>query len=53
LYAYFLDLSPDEIPFLSVPLHTLIQLEAKAYGCKEKRMRIIINEELNATSFDS
>jgi broad specificity phosphatase PhoE len=43
LYAYFLDLPTEEIPFLSIPLHTLIRLEAKAYGCKEKRMRIIVD----------
>lgn len=45
LYAYFLDLPAEEIPYLSVPLHTLIRLDAKAYGCKEKRMRIVINDE--------
>ena len=42
LYAYFLDLPADEIPFLSIPLHTVIRLEAKAYGCKEKRVRIVV-----------
>eukprot|EP00596_Hydrurales_sp_CCMP1899_P002263 CAMPEP_0119034028 /NCGR_PEP_ID=MMETSP1177-20130426/1086_1 /TAXON_ID=2985 /ORGANISM="Ochromonas sp, Strain CCMP1899" /LENGTH=503 /DNA_ID=CAMNT_0006991219 /DNA_START=82 /DNA_END=1593 /DNA_ORIENTATION=+ len=42
LYAYFLDLPTEEIPFLSMPLHTLIRLEAKAHGCKEKRMRIVM-----------
>ena len=41
LYAYFLDLPAQEIPFLSIPLHTLIKLEMHAYGCKEKRIRII------------
>ena len=45
LYAYFLDLPADEIPFLSIPLHTLIRLEAKVYGCKEKRMRIVIDPQ--------
>lgn len=45
LYAYFLDLPADEIPYLSIPLHTVIKLEAKAYGCKEKRMRIVVNED--------
>ena len=40
LYAYFLDLPAEEIPYLSIPLHTLIRLDARAYGCKEKRMRI-------------
>ena len=42
LYAYFLDLPVEEVPFLSIPLHTLIRLESKAYGCKEKRMRIVV-----------
>jgi 6-phosphofructo-2-kinase/fructose-2,6-biphosphatase 2 len=45
LYAYFLDLPADEIPFLSIPLHTLVRLEAKAYGCKEKRMKIVTKED--------
>lgn len=45
LYAYFLDLPAEEVPFLAIPLHTVIKLEAKAYGCKEKRMRIVVNEE--------
>lgn len=44
LYAYFLDLPAEEIPFLSIPLHTLIRLEAKAYGCNEKRVRIVVNQ---------
>ena len=41
LYAYFLDLPTEEIPFLSIPLHTLLKLEMHAYGCKEKRIRIV------------
>lgn len=45
LYAYFLDMPLEEIPFLSIPLHTLIRLETKAYGCKEKRMKIVIDEK--------
>ena len=55
LYAYFLDLPVEEVPFLSIPLHTLVRLEAKAYGCKEKRMRILVEgdpaEPKNAVSF--
>ena len=43
LYAYVLDLPVEEIPFLSIPLHTLIRLEAKAFGVKEKRMRIVVD----------
>ncbi len=34
LYSYFVDLPPAEIPHLDVPLHTVIKLEPKAYGCK-------------------
>jgi len=45
LYAYFLDLPAEEVPFLSIPLHTLIRLDPSAYGCKEKRVRILIRDE--------
>jgi broad specificity phosphatase PhoE len=45
LYAYFLDLPAEEIPFLSIPLHTLVKLEVSAYGCKEKRVRIVTKSE--------
>ncbi len=45
LYAYFLDLPAEEIPFLSIPLHTLIKLEVNAYGCREKRVRIVTKDE--------
>jgi broad specificity phosphatase PhoE/predicted kinase len=41
LYAYFLDLPAEEIPYLSFPLHTLFKLEPHAFGCKEKRLRIV------------
>ncbi|CAM9491025.1 unnamed protein product, partial [Ectocarpus fasciculatus] len=40
LYAYFLDIPMEELPYLSIPLHTLIKLEPMAYGCKEKRVKI-------------
>ncbi len=40
LYAYFLDLPLEEAPYLSIPLHTLIRLDLKPYGCREKRLRI-------------
>lgn len=45
LYAYFFDLPPEEIPYLSVPLHSLIRLDPRAYGCKEKRMRIVVQDD--------
>lgn len=42
LYAYFLDLPAEEIPYLRMPLHTLIRIETRTYGCKEKRMKIVM-----------
>ena len=53
LYAYFLDLPADEIPFLSIPLHTLVRLESKAYGCKEKRMKIVTKDDMDNPNNDS
>lgn len=37
LYGYFMGLSQEEIPYIQVPLHTLIKLTPVAYGCKEER----------------
>jgi broad specificity phosphatase PhoE/predicted kinase len=34
LIAYFLDKDSDELPYLKVPLHTVIKLTPVAYGCK-------------------
>lgn len=41
LYAYFLDLPSEEIPYLSIPLHTVIKLTPQAYGCSEKRFKLL------------
>lgn len=37
LYAYFMGISPERCPYLPVPLHTVIQLSAHAYGTHEER----------------
>lgn len=34
ILAYFLDRPSDELPYLQIPLHTLIKLTPKAYECK-------------------
>jgi len=37
LYSYFLDEPPEAIPHLDVPLHTVMKLQPKAYGCAVSR----------------
>lgn len=38
LYAYLMDRAPDEVPYLPVPLHTVIELTPITYGCEERRV---------------
>ncbi|ORY72206.1 6-phosphofructo-2-kinase-domain-containing protein [Leucosporidium creatinivorum] len=42
LYAYFHNLTQDELPYLKIPLHTVIKLTPKAYGCDEERFALPI-----------
>jgi len=37
LYAYFLALTQEELPYINIPLHTLIKITPMAYGCHEER----------------
>lgn len=37
VYAYFTDLPAQDCPYLSVPLHTVVELTPTAYGVAEKR----------------
>lgn len=41
LYAYFMNHPAEEIPHLSVPLHTLMHLRPGAYGTVEKRYKLV------------
>jgi len=41
LYAYLTDLPPSACPKLMMPLHTLVQLTPKAYGCEEVRHELM------------
>ncbi|XP_075236969.1 6-phosphofructo-2-kinase/fructose-2,6-biphosphatase isoform X2 [Lycorma delicatula] len=43
LLAYFLDKSADELPYLHVPLHTIIKLTPVAYGCKVEHINLPID----------
>ncbi|KAF2884529.1 hypothetical protein ILUMI_21645 [Ignelater luminosus] len=42
LLAYFLDKSADELPYLRVPLHTIIKLTPVAYGCRMEHIKLPI-----------
>jgi len=36
-YGYYHDLPQADLPYVKIPLHTLIKLTPKAYGCDEER----------------
>lgn len=38
IYAYFMQKSQEESPWMAVPLHTLIRLTPRAYGTEEVRV---------------
>lgn len=38
LYSYFLGLPVERTPYVPIPLHTVIKLTPKAYGCDEERV---------------
>jgi 6-phosphofructo-2-kinase/fructose-2,6-biphosphatase 2 len=42
LYAYFMELPQEQLPYIKVPLHTLIRISPKAYGCEEERYHLPI-----------
>lgn len=42
IYAYFHDHSQEELPYLQIPLHTLVKITPKAYGCQEERFYVDI-----------
>lgn len=35
MYAYFMDLDHEELPYARIPLHTVIELRPLAYQCVE------------------
>jgi broad specificity phosphatase PhoE/adenylylsulfate kinase-like enzyme len=43
LLAYFLDKNPEELPYLRVPLHSVIKLTPVAYGCNMDVVRFHID----------
>jgi 6-phosphofructo-2-kinase/fructose-2,6-biphosphatase 2 len=43
LLGYYLESSMDDMPWLEVPLHTVIKLEPIAYGCRRKDIALGID----------
>jgi broad specificity phosphatase PhoE len=43
LLAYFLNKTHEELPYLEVPLHTLIKLTPHSYGCHVKEIKFDID----------
>ncbi|KAF9189178.1 Fructose-2,6-bisphosphatase [Haplosporangium sp. Z 767] len=42
IYAYFMNYSYERLPYIKIPLHTVIQLTPGAYACEEKRFKVDI-----------
>ncbi|KAJ3558630.1 hypothetical protein NM688_g811 [Phlebia brevispora] len=42
LYAYFHNLPHEDLPYIKIPLHTVIKLTPRAYGCDEERYTLPI-----------
>lgn len=43
ILAYFLDKTSDELPYLKVPLHTVIKLSPMAYGCHVEYIKLNVD----------
>lgn len=39
IYAYFMNYKHEDLPYIKIPLHTVIELTPKAYGSEEKRFK--------------
>lgn len=42
IYAYYMNFAQDELPYINIPLHTVIKLTPRAYGCAEERFSLDI-----------
>jgi len=53
LYGYFADKEPEECPHIDIPLHTVIELTPRAYGCEERRYKLLETEEYLSLAADT
>ncbi|KAJ1658757.1 Fructose-2,6-bisphosphatase [Dispira simplex] len=42
IYAYYLNYTHDELPYIKIPLHTVLKLTPRAYGCDVEQYRFDI-----------
>ena len=50
-YAYFHNLPHEDLPYIKIPLHTVIKLTPKAYGCDEERCVMYLRLQTALTHF--
>ena len=43
LLAYFMDKDRDELPYIPVPLHTVVKLSPVAYGCRAESISLDVS----------
>ncbi|KAI9478589.1 MAG: 6-phosphofructo-2-kinase-domain-containing protein [Benjaminiella poitrasii] len=43
IYAYFMNYNQEDLPYIKIPLHTVIELTPRAYGCDEKKYKVDID----------
>ena len=53
IYSYFMDRPQEDMPFIEIPLHTVIKLTPTAYGCEEKRFPLLTITESDLTASSS
>jgi broad specificity phosphatase PhoE/adenylylsulfate kinase-like enzyme len=44
IYAFFKGLKQEQVPYVDIPLHTLICLRTRPYGCDERRYKLLRDE---------
>ncbi|KAI8393425.1 6-phosphofructo-2-kinase-domain-containing protein [Radiomyces spectabilis] len=43
MYGYFMNLNHEELPYVRIPLHTVIELKPAAYLCEEKHYKVQVD----------
>ncbi|KAI7870239.1 6-phosphofructo-2-kinase-domain-containing protein [Spinellus fusiger] len=43
IYAFFMNISHEQLPYARIPLHTVLELNSLAYGCIEKHYKAAID----------